>query len=50
MKRPRPAAAKVNAEVEAELERLSATPIVGLRKRYRELFRPDRPRRSAGTS
>jgi len=44
MKRPWPAGAKVNAEVEAELERLPATPIVALRKRYRELFKAEPPK------
>ena len=44
MKRPWPADAKVNAEVEAELERLPATPIVALRKRYRELFKAEPPK------
>src|ERR1041385_5535475 len=33
-----------NPEVEAELERLPATPIVELRKRYRELFRAEPPK------
>ena len=44
MKRPWPAGAKVNPEVEAELERLPATPIVELRKRYRELFKAEPPK------
>lgn len=38
------AGAPVNPEVEAELERLPATPIVGLRKRYRELFKAEPPK------
>ena len=49
MKQPWPAGANVNPEVEAELERLPATPIVDLRKRYRELFRPNRRRHSVPT-
>ena len=44
MKRPWPAGAKANAEVEAELERLPATPVVALRKRYRELFKAEPPK------
>ena len=36
-----PRADKVDPSVEAELDRLPATPIVELRKRYRELFRAD---------
>ena len=50
MKRPWPAGAKVNPEVEAELERLPATPIVALRKRIGNCLRLNRPRRSARTS
>src|SRR5215470_11117286 len=38
------AGADANPEVEAELERLPATPIVELRKRYRELFRAEPPK------
>jgi hypothetical protein len=38
------AGAPVNPEVEAELERLPATPIVELRKRYRELFKGEPPK------
>jgi hypothetical protein len=34
---------KADPAVEAELDRLSKTPIVALRKRYRELFRVDPP-------
>jgi len=44
MKRPWPAGAKANAEVEAELERLPATPVVALRKRYRELSKAEPPK------
>src|SRR6266568_1203261 len=44
MKEPWPAGAKVNPDVEAELQRLPATPIVELRKRYRELFRTEPPK------
>src|ERR1700686_1198422 len=33
----------VDPAVEAELERLPTTPIAGLRKRYRELFRTEPP-------
>ena len=44
MKQPWPTGANVNPEVEAELERLPATPIVELRKRYRELFRAEPPK------
>jgi hypothetical protein len=44
MKQPWPAGANVNPEVEAELERLPATPIVELRKRYRDLFRAEPPK------
>lgn len=43
MTRSWPADADVNPEVEAELERLPATPIIQLRKRYRELFRAEPP-------
>ncbi len=38
------AGANMNDEVEAELERLPATPIVELRKRYRELFKAEPPK------
>jgi Protein of unknown function (DUF2924) len=38
------AGAHANPEVEAELERLPATPIVELRKRYRELFKTEPPK------
>src|SRR6202140_4915803 len=34
----------VDPAVEAELDRLLTTPIAGLRKRYRELFRADPPK------
>jgi hypothetical protein len=34
----------VNPEVEAELARLPAIPIVELRRRYRELFRAEPPK------
>src|SRR6202140_3999622 len=34
----------VDPAVEAELERLPTTPIAGLRKRYRELFRTEPPK------
>jgi hypothetical protein len=34
----------VDPAVEAELDRLRTTPIAGLRKRYRELFRADPPK------
>lgn len=44
MRKDWPAGAPVNPEVEAELERLPATPIVELRKRYRELFKADPPK------
>jgi hypothetical protein len=44
MKQPWPAGAKLNPEVEAELERLPATSIVELRKRYRGLFKTDPPK------
>lgn len=44
MRQDWPAGAPVNPEVEAELERLPATPIVELRKRYRELFRAEPPK------
>jgi hypothetical protein len=44
MTRSWPADADVNPEVEAELERLPATPIIQLRKRYRELFRAEPPK------
>ena len=39
-----PAGAPLNPEVEAELERLPATPIVELRRRYRELFQNGPPK------
>lgn len=44
MKRDWPADTHANPEVEAELERLPATPIVELRKRYRELFKAEPPK------
>jgi hypothetical protein len=44
MKRNWPAGAPANPEVEAELERLPATPIVELRRRYRELFKNEPPK------
>jgi hypothetical protein len=44
MKQPWPADTDVNPKVEAELERLPATPIVELRKRYRELFKAEPPK------
>jgi hypothetical protein len=44
MKQDWPADAPANSEVEAELERLPATPIVELRKRYRELFKVEPPK------
>jgi len=44
MKLVEPAGAPANPEVEAELKRLPATPIVDLRKRYRELFRAEPPK------
>jgi hypothetical protein len=44
MKQVWPAGAPANPDVEAELERLSATPIVELRKRYRELFKAEPPK------
>jgi len=44
MKQTWPADADVNPEVEAELERLPATPIIELRKRYRELFKDEPPK------
>ena len=44
MKQDWSADAPVNPEVEAELERLPATPIVELRKRYRELFKAEPPK------
>jgi hypothetical protein len=44
MKRDWPAGAPANPEVEAELERLPATPIVELRRRYRELFKNEPPK------
>src|SRR5712671_179042 len=34
----------INQVVEAELDRLPTTPIAGLRKRYRELFRTEPPK------
>jgi hypothetical protein len=36
--------AKADSAVETELDRLPTTPIVDLRKRYRELFRTDPPK------
>lgn len=39
-----PGNAEVNPEVEAELKRLPATPVVTLRKRYRELFIAEPPK------
>lgn len=39
-----PGTDKVNPAVEAELDRLPTTPIVDLRKRYRELFRAEPPK------
>lgn len=39
-----PAGAELNHEVEAELERLPTTPIVELRKRYRDLFKAEPPK------
>ena len=44
MKQGSPGDASANPEVEAELERLPATPIVELRKRYRELFKAEPPK------
>jgi hypothetical protein len=44
MRQDWPAGTPANPEVEAELERLPATPIVELRKRYRELFRTEPPK------
>lgn len=44
MKRDWPAGAPANPEVEAELERLPATPIIELRTRYRELFKNEPPK------
>lgn len=44
MRQDWPAGAHANPEVEAELERLPATPIVELRKRYRELFKAEPPK------
>jgi hypothetical protein len=44
MKRDWKAGAPANPEVEAELERLPATPIVELRRRYRELFKNEPPK------
>jgi|tagenome__1003787_1003787.scaffolds.fasta_scaffold20571124_2 hypothetical protein len=44
MRQDWPAGAPVNPEVEAELERLPATPIVELRKRYRQLFKAEPPK------
>ena len=44
MRQDWPAGAPVNPEVEAELESLPATPIVELRKRYRELFKAEPPK------
>lgn len=44
MRRDWPAGARANPDVEAELARLPATPIVDLRKRYRELFKSEPPK------
>ena len=44
MKLEGPAGAPANSEVETELKRLPVTPIVELRKRYRELFKTDPPK------
>jgi hypothetical protein len=44
MRQSWPAGANVNPEVEAELARLPAIPIVELRRRYRELFRAEPPK------
>ncbi|MGO4513190.1 DUF2924 domain-containing protein [Bradyrhizobium sp. 2TAF36] len=44
MKQSWPSGTKVNPEVEAELERLTTTPVVGLRRRYRELFKAEPPK------
>ena len=44
MRQDWPAGTHANPEVEAELERLPATPIVDLRKRYRELFKAEPPK------
>ncbi|UPK33592.1 DUF2924 domain-containing protein [Bradyrhizobium sp. 186] len=44
MKQPWPAGTEPNRDVEAELERLPATPIVELRKRYRDLFKAEPPK------
>lgn len=44
MRQDWPADAPANPEVEAELERLPATSIVELRKRYRELFKAEPPK------
>ena len=44
MRQDWPAGAPANPEVEAELERLPATPIVELRTRYRELFKNEPPK------
>ena len=44
MKESWPTGAKANPDVESELERLPAIPIVELRKRYRELFKAEPPK------
>lgn len=44
MRQAWPAGAKLIPEVEAELERLPATPIIELRKRYRDLFKSEPPK------
>jgi hypothetical protein len=41
---PQQMRAAADPAVEAELERLPTTPIAGLRKRYRELFRTEPPK------
>ena len=41
---PQQLEATVDPAVEAELDRLPTTPIADLRKRYRELFRPEAPK------
>jgi hypothetical protein len=42
--RPSQSNKRANSAVEAELDRLPTTPIVDLRKRYRELFRTEPPK------
>lgn len=44
MKQAWPTGAQPNSKVEAELKRLPATPIVALRKRYRDLFKSAPPK------